>query len=150
MYPKRTETLSKVASSNGRSSALHTFVSTLAIPCAAGPSRGDVQHLRREVGQHDASRAAPSLAMLSPGSPVPDGDVEMLLVLGDVEPLDHRGADRAQLIHDDRVPLLPARGEPGPRRSLTVPDLVGARHRPSRAMCSERGDEPLDALVAAT
>ena len=37
----------------------------------------------------------------------------MLLILGDAETLDHRCADRAQLIHDDRVPLLPARRQPG-------------------------------------
>src|ERR1019366_10797534 len=60
------------------------------------------------------------------------GDVEMLLIIGDVETLNNRCADRAQLIHDDRVPLLPAHGKPGPRRSLNVSDLVAARHRPSR------------------
>lgn len=55
----------------------------------------------------------------------------MLLIIGDAETLDHCCADRAQLVHDDRVPLLPARGKPGPRRSLTVSDLVVTRHRPS-------------------
>jgi hypothetical protein len=30
----------------------------------------------------------------------------MLLIIGDVQTLDHRCANRAQLIHDDRVPLL--------------------------------------------
>src|SRR5205823_6164274 len=59
----------------------------------------------------------------------------MLLIFSDVETLDHRGADRAQLIHDDRVPLLPARREPGPRRSLNVSDLIGDRHRPTRYQC---------------
>src|SRR5437764_849370 len=58
----------------------------------------------------------------------------MLMIFRDVEALDHRGADRAQLIHDDRVPLLPARREPGPRRALSVSDLVGARHQ--RGRCS--------------
>ena len=71
MYPKRTETLSKVASSNGRSSALHTVVSMLVIPCALARRGGDVQHLRDEVGQHDASLRGDGLAMLRPGSPVP-------------------------------------------------------------------------------
>src|SRR5674536_210584 len=56
----------------------------------------------------------------------------MLLIIGDVETLDNRCADPAQLIHDDRVPLLPARREHGPRRSLNVSDLIAARHRPSR------------------
>ena len=60
------------------------------------------------------------------------GDVEVLLIIGDVETLDHRCADRAELIHDDRIPLLPARRKPGPRRSLNVSDLIAARHRPSR------------------
>src|SRR5258707_5002768 len=55
----------------------------------------------------------------------------MLMIFSDVETLDNRCADRAQLIHDDGVPLLPARREPGPRRSLTVSDLLGAWHRPS-------------------
>jgi hypothetical protein len=55
----------------------------------------------------------------------------MLVIFSDVETLDNRCTDRAQLIHDDRVPLLPARREPGPRRSLNVSDLTGARHRPS-------------------
>jgi hypothetical protein len=52
----------------------------------------------------------------------------MLMIFRDVETLDDRRADRAQLIHDDRVPLLPTRGEPGPRLSLSVSDLIGARH----------------------
>jgi hypothetical protein len=56
----------------------------------------------------------------------------MLMIFSDVETLDNRCADRAQLIHDDRVPLLPARRKPGPRRSLNVSDLIAARHRPSR------------------
>src|SRR5215471_21767452 len=58
----------------------------------------------------------------------------MLLITGDAQALDHRCADRAQLIHDDRVPLLPARRKPGPRRSLSVSDLIGARHRPPLSM----------------
>src|SRR5207253_8180663 len=64
------------------------------------------------------------------------GDVEMLMIFSDVEALDHRGADRAKLLHDDRVPLLPAPREPGPRRSLAVSDLIGARHRPSPYRCT--------------
>jgi hypothetical protein len=62
----------------------------------------------------------------------------MLMIFSDVETLDHRCADRAQLLHDDQVPLLPARREPGPRRSLNVSDLIGARHRPSRYRCIHR------------
>ena len=56
-------------------------------------------------------------------------DIEMLLIRSDVETLHHGSANRAQLIHDDRVPLLPARRQPGPRRSLTVSDLIAARHQ---------------------
>ena len=67
-------------------------------------------------------------------------NVEMLLIFSDVETLDHRCADRAQLLHDDRVPLLPARREPGPRLSLNVSDLIGARHRPSPIDASTEHD----------
>ena len=57
MYPKRTETLSKEAPPNGRSSALHTCVSILATPCAMArrvampstcPVRGRSVHRSRE------------------------------------------------------------------------------------------------------
>ena len=70
MYPNRTEMLSNVASPNGRSSALHTLVSKLVIPCA----------LARRVAMSSISAArsvsttcplGASLAMVSPGSPVP-------------------------------------------------------------------------------
>src|ERR1022692_3357561 len=101
MYPKRTETLSNVASLNGRSSALHTFVSILAAPCAL------------------ARRAAMS-------------SISATRSVSTTRPF------RAQLIHDHRVPLLPARREPGPRRSLNVPDLIGARHQPSPYRCTHR------------
>jgi len=60
------------------------------------------------------------------------GNVEMPLITGDAQALDHRHAHRAELIHDDRIPLLPARRKPGPRRSLNVPDLNAARNQPSR------------------
>jgi hypothetical protein len=60
------------------------------------------------------------------------GNIEMLLITGDAQTPDHRRANRAQLIHDDPVALLPARGKPGPRRPLNVPDLIAVRHRPSR------------------
>src|SRR6266699_2137564 len=116
MYPKRTDTPSNVASLNGRSSALHTFVSILASPCAV------------------ARRAAMSSisATRSVSTTRPFGDSRAMLMIGsDVETLDHRRADRAQLIHDDRVPLLPARRKPGPQRDLFVSDLIAARHRPS-------------------
>ena len=55
----------------------------------------------------------------------------MLLILGEVQTPDDRVTDRAELLGDDRVPLLPAGRQPGPRRSLGVPDLIGARHRRS-------------------
>ena len=64
-----------------------------------------------EVGEHDAA-VRDSLRDAQAGLARAGGDVEVLLILSDVETLDHRGADRAQLLHDDRVPLVPARGEP--------------------------------------
>jgi hypothetical protein len=96
-----------------------------------GSSRGDVEHLRREIGQHDASHRRQSRDAQTRLSRA-CGNVEMLLIFSDVETLDDRRADGAELIHDDRVPLLPARGKPGPRRSLNVSDLVVARHRLTR------------------
>ena len=48
----------------------------------------------------------------------------MLLIIGDAETLDNRCADRAQLIHDDRVPLVAARRKAGRRRSLSISDLI--------------------------
>src|SRR5215217_2506692 len=60
----------------------------------------------------------------------------MVLVFGDVESLDHRCTDGAQLIHDDRVPLLPADRQLRPRRSLSISDRITARHRPSRGRLS--------------
>jgi hypothetical protein len=100
-------------------------------PLRARPPRRDAGHLRRKAGQDDVSprrepgHRQPRLARAR-------GNVEMLLITGDAQTPDHRRADRAQLIHDDRVPLLPARRKPGPRRPLNVPDLITARHRPSR------------------
>ncbi len=100
-------------------------------PLCVRSSPRDVEHLSRKIGQNDMSPRR------EPGDGQPRltsarGNVEMLLIIGDAETLDNRCADRAQLIHDDRVPLLPARRKPGPRRSLNVPDLIAARHRPSR------------------
>ena len=97
-------------------------------PLRGRSSRRDVEHLRREVGQHDVSPRR------EPGDGQPRltgarGDVEMLLIIGDLETLDHRFADRAELIHDDRVPLLPARRKPGPRHSLSISDLIVRLHR---------------------
>jgi hypothetical protein len=99
-------------------------------PLRVRPPRRDVEHLSRQVGQDDVSPRH------EPGDGQPRlasarRNVEMLLITGDAQALDHRCADRAQLIHDDRVPLLPARGKPGPRCSLNIPDLIAARHRPS-------------------
>ena len=98
-------------------------------PLRPGSSRRYVEHLRYEVGQHDTSlrrQSGDAQTRLSRAS----GNVEMLISFSDVETVDHRCADRSQLIHDDRVPLLPARRQPGPRRSLNVSDLIGAWHRP--------------------
>src|ERR1700722_6766230 len=98
-------------------------------PLRVPSSRGDVEHLSREVGQNDVSLRR------EPGDGQPRltstrGNIEMLLIIGDAETPDHRCDDRAQLIHDDRVPLLPARRKPGPRCPLNIPDLIAARHRP--------------------
>jgi hypothetical protein len=105
-------------------------------------SRRDLEHLSRKVGQNDVSLRR-ELGDGQPRLTSARGDVEMLLIIGDVETLDNRCADRAQLIHDDRVPLLPARGKPGPRHSLNVSDLIAARHRPSRYRT-----HPLDTTAA--
>src|SRR5262245_20437349 len=59
-------------------------------------------------------------------------DVEMLLILGDAETLDHRCADRAQLIHDDRLLLLPARRQPG--RPTPLAERLGSHRRPASAL----------------
>src|SRR5207302_6058636 len=100
-------------------------------PLRPGSSSGYVQHLRYEAGQHDATlrrQSRDAQTRLTRAR----GNVEMLMIFSDVETVDHRCADRAQLIHDDRVPLLPAGREPSPCRSLNVSDLICARHRPSR------------------
>jgi hypothetical protein len=80
-------------------------------PLRVRSSRRDVEHLSRKVGQNDV----PPRRELGDGQPrltSARGDVEMLLIIGNVETLDNRCADRAQLIHDDRAPLLPARRKP--------------------------------------
>ena len=124
MYPKRTETLSNVASLNGKSSALHTFVSILATPCVRLVARQCPASPRRDR----SARSVPSatVARCSDRLTRARGNVEMLLIFSDVETLDHRRADRTQLIRDDRVPLLPARGEPGPR---LLAERLGSRLR---------------------
>src|SRR6266487_2766109 len=104
---------------------------TIGDPLRVRPPRRDAEHLSRKVGQDDVSprrepgHGQPRLARAR-------GNVEMPLITGDAQTPDHRRANRAQLIHDDRVPLLPARRKPGPRRSLNISDLIAARHRPSR------------------
>jgi hypothetical protein len=99
-------------------------------PLRPGSPHGYVQHFRYEVGQHDASLRGQSRDAQTRLARA-RGNVEMLMIFSDIETLDDRRADRTQLIHDDRVPLLPACREPSPRRPLNVSDLVGARHRPT-------------------
>jgi len=70
--------------------------------------RGDVEYLGDEVGQHDASRRC-QLRDAQTGLTSAARDVEVLLIVGDTEAFDHRRTDRTQLVHDDRVPLVPAR-----------------------------------------
>jgi hypothetical protein len=106
MYPNRTEILSNAASRNGRSSALHTLVSTLVIPCVK-PGHGQ-----------------PPLATAR-------GNIEMLLITGDAQTLDHRRADRAQLIHDDRGPTSPS---PQKARPTPPAERPGSHRRPASAL----------------
>src|ERR1019366_5621312 len=93
MYPKRTETLSNVASSNGRSCAAHLRFD-IGDPLRPGSSRGYVQHLRYEVGQHDASLRRQSRDAQTRFTRA-CGNVEMLMIFSDVETFDNRCADRA-------------------------------------------------------
>src|SRR5664279_2541769 len=130
MYPKRTETLSKVASSKGQIvGAAHPRLD-IGHPLLVSPSRCNLQHLRYEVGQNDTSfRREPgdTQARLTCAG----CDIEMLVICSDAETFDNRGADRAQLIIDDGIPLVPANRQPRPGRSLRITDLIGTRHRPS-------------------
>jgi hypothetical protein len=99
-------------------------------PLLVSPSRCNVQHLRYEVGQNDTSyRREPgdTQARLTCAG----CDIEMLVIRSDAETFDNRGADRAQLIIDDGIPLVPANRQPRPGRSLRITDLIGTRHRPS-------------------
>jgi hypothetical protein len=52
-------------------------------------------------------------------------DVEMLQITGDAEALHHRRADRPELVHDDRVPLRPARRKSRPHGEVLVAAAVG-------------------------
>ena len=108
MYPKRTETLSKVASSNVRSSALHTVVSMLEIPCARA-RRWATSSISAARSLSTTLPSGASRAMVKPGSPVPEATSRCCWSAAYVETLDH-GGDRSQLVHDHRVPLLPAGG----------------------------------------
>jgi hypothetical protein len=71
MYPKRTETLSNVAWLNAKSSALHTFVSILATPCALA-RRAAMSSISATRSVSMTRPFSDSLAMLKPGSPVPE------------------------------------------------------------------------------
>jgi hypothetical protein len=59
------------------------------------------------------------------------GNVEMLLIIGDAEALDNCCADQAQLIHDDRVPFLPAGRKPSPRG---LAECLGSHRRSASAL----------------
>lgn len=76
-------------------------------PLRGGTSLCDDQHLRYEVGQHDATLRR-QLCDAQTRLTRARCDVEMLMIFSGVEMLDHRYADRAELTHDDRVPFLPA------------------------------------------
>jgi len=77
-------------------------------PLRVPSSRRDAEHLSRQVGQDDVSPRR-ELGDGQPRLARARGNVKVLLITSDVKTLDYRRADRAQLIHDDRVPLLPAR-----------------------------------------
>ena len=89
MYPKRTDTLSKVASS-GRSSALHTFFDVgdprARARRAAMSSISGTRSSARRALRHRFRDAQTRLTRAR-------GNVEMLMIGSDVETLDHR-ADR--------------------------------------------------------
>jgi hypothetical protein len=70
MYPNRTEILSNAASPNGRSSALHTLVSTLVIPYAFA-RRAAISSISAARSVTTTCPLGASLATVSPGSPVP-------------------------------------------------------------------------------
>ena len=70
MYPNRTEMLSNVASPKGRSSALHTLVSKLVIPWAFA-RRAAMSSISAARSVRTTCPCGASLAMVSPGSPVP-------------------------------------------------------------------------------
>src|SRR5437879_6438137 len=89
MYPKRTETLSNVASRERQIIGAAHLRLDIDDPLRPRSSRRDVQHLRYEVGQHDASlrrQSRDAQTRLTRAC----GNVEMLLILSDVETLDHR------------------------------------------------------------
>ena len=69
MYPNRTEMLSNAASPNGRSSALHTLVSKLAIPSASA-RRAAMPSISAERSVSTTCAPGASLATVSPGSQV--------------------------------------------------------------------------------
>src|ERR1035441_5584425 len=70
MYPNRTEILPNAASPNGRSSALHTLVSKLVIPCASA-RRVAMPSISAARSVRTTCPLGASLATVSPGSPVP-------------------------------------------------------------------------------
>ena len=70
MYPNRTEMLSNTASPKGRSSALHTVVSQLVIPCASA-RRVAMSSISAARSVRTTWPLGASLATVSPGSPVP-------------------------------------------------------------------------------
>jgi hypothetical protein len=55
----------------------------------------------------------------------------MMLIIGDVEALDNRCADRAQLIHGDRVPLSP---NPQKARHTSLAERLGSHRRSASAL----------------
>ena len=129
MYPNRTELLPNAASPNGRSSALHTVVSNFVIPCAAA-CRAAMSSISAASSFRTTCPPGASLATVSRLTSA-RSDVEMPLIIGDVKTLDNRCADRAQLIHDDRVPLPQPAESPG-QSPAERPGSHRRWHRPSR------------------
>ena len=77
----------------------------------------------------------------------------MLLTISDIERLDHRRADRAQLIHDDQVitspnhqraspTSLPVRPGSHPRSASSLPTLVTSSKHEDAGRCTVPALEP--------
>src|SRR6185295_10335163 len=104
--------------------------------CRPALCRGE--HLGRDVGQCDVTPRGPARDRETWFTGA-SGDIEVLLVLLDLQRVDHRLAHVADRVVDDVVPLLPTGGELPPHRPLSGPDLLSARHRAPPHVVRNRG-----------